>query len=149
MARWIYWQNRQLKTSGLYGAEGAGAQRKNILDFFCCIRPCSRSDECGGGSANLRRSFHSVLCPGIQWFLTGLKDTATTSYIKNELKEKGEWFWGIDAEGKVLKKEGKIGLWKCPYHHTRTCMEALQRIKKIYNYLFHTLSIVCKPAVWR
>lgn len=60
------------------------------------------------------------------------KALACWAYIKNELKdkEKGEWFWGIDANGKVLEGEDKIGFWKCPYHNTRACLEALQRIKK-------------------
>lgn len=60
------------------------------------------------------------------------KALACWAYIKNELKdkEKGEWFWGIDADGKVLEGEDKIGFWKCPYHNTRACLEVLQRIKK-------------------
>jgi len=54
------------------------------------------------------------------------------TYIKNELKDKknGEWFWGMDANGKALEGEDKIGFWKCPYHNTRACLEVLQRIKK-------------------
>lgn len=60
------------------------------------------------------------------------KTLACWTYIKNELKDKenGEWFWGMDANGKVLEGEDKIGFWKCPYHNTRACLEALQRIKK-------------------
>lgn len=60
------------------------------------------------------------------------KALACWAYIQNQLKDKknGEWFWGIDAAGKVMEGEDKIGFWKCPYHNTRACLEALQRINK-------------------
>ncbi len=46
-------------------------------------------------------------------------------YIKD--KEKGEWFWGIEEDGAVIKKE-KAGFWKCPYHNSRACLELIRRI---------------------
>lgn len=60
------------------------------------------------------------------------KALACWAYIQNHLKDKqkGEWYWGIDAQGKVMDQEDKIGFWKCPYHNTRACLETLQRISK-------------------
>lgn len=41
----------------------------------------------------------------------------------------GEWFWGIDENHKRLNKD-KIGIWKCPYHNGRACLEILKRNKE-------------------
>jgi mannobiose 2-epimerase len=39
----------------------------------------------------------------------------------------GEWFWGVKEDYSVMQ-EDKVGLWKCPYHNSRACIEILQRI---------------------
>jgi len=51
-------------------------------------------------------------------------------FIQQKLvdKENGEWFWGIDADGRVLQKD-KAGFWKCPYHNSRACIELIRRIE--------------------
>ncbi|RZM06340.1 MAG: N-acyl-D-glucosamine 2-epimerase, partial [Pedobacter sp.] len=41
--------------------------------------------------------------------------------------EHGEWFWGIGQDGEVMAGEDKVGLWKCPYHNSRACLEILKR----------------------
>lgn len=53
-------------------------------------------------------------------------------YINHHLidREYGEWHWGYDAKGALLKKE-KAGFWKCSYHNSRACMEIAQRIGKL------------------
>lgn len=43
-------------------------------------------------------------------------------------KKEGEWFWGVEADGTVMKDQDKAGLWKCPYHNTRACIEVLKRL---------------------
>lgn len=43
-------------------------------------------------------------------------------------QENGEWFWGIDAAGQVLKNEDKAGPWKCPYHNSRALLELIKRL---------------------
>jgi len=43
-------------------------------------------------------------------------------------KAKGEWFWGISPDGKVMQTEDKVGIWKCPYHNSRACLELIRRI---------------------
>jgi mannobiose 2-epimerase len=69
------------------------------------------------------------------WQITG--DTAylqlsvnNWGFVKDKLldRKNGEWFWGVDAAGRVMNKEDKIGLWKCPYHNSRACMELIKRI---------------------
>lgn len=42
--------------------------------------------------------------------------------------ENGEWFWGIGPDGSVMAGEDKAGLWKCPYHNSRACIEILKRL---------------------
>ena len=53
-------------------------------------------------------------------------------YVKKHLidSEQGEWYWGVDANGIPLQSEDKAGLWKCPYHNGRMCMELLQRVEE-------------------
>lgn len=43
-------------------------------------------------------------------------------------KKEGEWFWGIEEDHSVMKQEDKVGIWKCPYHNARACMEIMKRI---------------------
>lgn len=58
-------------------------------------------------------------------------DTAcrTWDYIKTRLidHEKGEWLWGIDAQGRPDRADDKAGFWKCPYHNSRMCLEIMER----------------------
>ncbi|MBC9932246.1 AGE family epimerase/isomerase [Chitinophaga qingshengii] len=42
-------------------------------------------------------------------------------------KAQGEWYWGIREDGTVME-EDKAGLWKCPYHNARACMEIMKRL---------------------
>ena len=51
-------------------------------------------------------------------------------YVKKHLldKQNGEWFWGIDESGQLMANEDKVGIWKCPYHNTRACLELIKRI---------------------
>ncbi|GAA4322710.1 cellobiose 2-epimerase [Mucilaginibacter gynuensis] len=44
--------------------------------------------------------------------------------------EKGEWVWGITADGKLMPGEDKVGIWKCPYHNSRACIEIINRISQ-------------------
>lgn len=67
------------------------------------------------------------------WQITGemrYADAALNSwgFIKEYLlNPAGEWYWGIDGDGLIMK-EDKVGLWKCPYHNSRACLEVIRRI---------------------
>lgn len=52
----------------------------------------------------------------------------THSHIVDE--KNGEWFWGRNNDLTLMENEDKVGLWKCPYHNTRACLEVIRRIKK-------------------
>lgn len=50
-------------------------------------------------------------------------------YIKKNLIDwgNGEWHWSIYPDGSVNRLEDKAGIWKCPYHNGRMCMEIMER----------------------
>lgn len=50
---------------------------------------------------------------------------------KHLLAENGEWHWGINADGSVMRGFDKAGFWKCPYHNTRACIELEKRVNNI------------------
>lgn len=48
-------------------------------------------------------------------------------YIKTQLidYDGGEWRWSRHADGSINTTEDKAGMWKCPYHNSRMCLEIL------------------------
>ena len=69
------------------------------------------------------------------WQITGdesflQKSLSSWNYVKDKIKDKtyGEWYWGINDDGTIMKGQDKVGLWKCPYHNTRACLEIISRI---------------------
>jgi len=71
------------------------------------------------------------------WQLTGDKDFLEKSlgswkFVQKYIldKKNGEWFWGI-KENYSIMPEDKVGLWKCPYHNSRACIELIKRIDNI------------------
>lgn len=51
------------------------------------------------------------------------------SYLNANLVDNqyGEWYWSIDADGRINTTDDKAGFWKCPYHNGRMCLEILKR----------------------
>jgi mannobiose 2-epimerase len=45
--------------------------------------------------------------------------------------QNGEWHWGIKEDHSVIRGEDKVGIWKCPYHNARACIEIISRIESI------------------
>jgi mannobiose 2-epimerase len=45
-------------------------------------------------------------------------------------RENGEWFWGVKEDYSIMD-EDKVGIWKCPYHNARACMELMRRIRAL------------------
>ena len=69
------------------------------------------------------------------WQLSGNEkylaiSTANWDFVKNKILDKtnGEWFWGVGQDGCVMRSEDKAGIWKCPYHNSRACLEIIKRI---------------------
>ena len=54
-------------------------------------------------------------------------------FIEDNLvdKKNGEWFWKVDAKGRVDKSSYKVSEWKGPYHNGRACIEIINRLKQI------------------
>jgi mannobiose 2-epimerase len=52
------------------------------------------------------------------------------NFIKQYIRDNknGEWFWGVLEDYLVMPGQDKAGLWKCPYHNGRACMEVIRRI---------------------
>ncbi|WP_081419014.1 AGE family epimerase/isomerase [Paenibacillus sp. Leaf72] len=46
-------------------------------------------------------------------------------------KETGEWHWQVSREGVADTSYPKIDPWKCPYHNSRACFEAIERLERI------------------
>ena len=70
-----------------------------------------------------------------RWELTG--DTADLErsvkcweYTKEFIRDKdhGEWLWGRDKKEEIMEHQDKVGIWKCPYHNSRACIELINRI---------------------
>ncbi|MDN3658768.1 AGE family epimerase/isomerase [Ferruginibacter paludis] len=68
------------------------------------------------------------------WQITGNQQYLQHSvdsweFIKKSIKAtNGEWIWGLDEHNQPMQQEDKVGLWKCPYHNSRACMELFKRI---------------------
>ncbi len=58
------------------------------------------------------------------------KSLRSWSFVKNHLRDlaDGEWYWGVDENYRVMPGQDKVGLWKCPYHNSRACIEVIRRI---------------------
>jgi len=52
------------------------------------------------------------------------------AFIKQYIRDdkNGEWYWGVNEDHTVMQGQDKVGLWKCPYHNGRACIELLRRM---------------------
>lgn len=53
------------------------------------------------------------------------------AFIKKHIldHQHGEWFWGIRSDYSIMPGEDKVGIWKCPYHNGRACLETIRRLE--------------------
>jgi mannobiose 2-epimerase len=72
------------------------------------------------------------------WQLSGDQKYLTAAgrvwnYIEQNVFDRvhGEWFWRINENGKPDPKLPKVSEWKCPYHNSRACLEAVRRLNGI------------------
>ena len=72
------------------------------------------------------------------WQLTGKEEWLdrailvwqfTNKYLVD--RDNGEWFHGLDRDGMVNLRTGKVSAWRCPYHNVRMCIEVIHRIKMV------------------
>ena len=56
----------------------------------------------------------------------------TWEFIKQYIidNDKGEWLWGVRSDYSAITEEDKVGLWKCPYHNGRACLEVIRRLSQ-------------------
>lgn len=56
----------------------------------------------------------------------------TWQFIKDYIKDPhhGEWYWGRGKSYQIMPGQDKAGIWKCPYHNSRACLQIIDRINK-------------------
>jgi len=56
-------------------------------------------------------------------------------FVKKYIQDKngGEWYWGVYEDYSAMKQEDKVGVWKCPYHNSRACIEIINRINSLID----------------
>lgn len=61
-----------------------------------------------------------------KWLNHSLK---SWEFVQKFIKDKscGEWHRGVQADLSPMADQDKVGIWKCPYHNSRACMEIIQR----------------------
>jgi mannobiose 2-epimerase len=70
------------------------------------------------------------------WQITGnqrylLHSVNSWKFIKKLIKaDNGEWIWGLNEHNLPMAEQDKVGLWKCPYHNSRACIELIKRIQQ-------------------
>lgn len=48
-------------------------------------------------------------------------------------REGGEWFAEIDENGEPHTAQDMAGIWKCPYHNSRMCLEVINRSRQYFE----------------
>jgi mannobiose 2-epimerase len=72
------------------------------------------------------------------WQITGdekflKRSVGSWQFVKEFMIDKklGEWYWGVYADHSPMLEQEKLGIWKCPYHNSRACIEIIRRIDNI------------------
>jgi mannobiose 2-epimerase len=75
--------------------------------------------------------FNAYQVSGDEHFLE--RSLGSWNFIKEHIIDHtlGEWNWSVDSQGNPQREKEKAGLWKCPYHNGRACMELIRRIDTI------------------
>jgi cellobiose epimerase len=74
------------------------------------------------------------------WHNTGQEKFLSQSlqswrFVKEYMHDKncGEWYWGVNEDYSPMSGEDKVGIWKCPYHNSRACIEIIKRINSLID----------------
>ncbi|HWJ92542.1 MAG TPA: AGE family epimerase/isomerase [Flavisolibacter sp.] len=61
------------------------------------------------------------------------RSMASWNFVQQFMRDKscGEWYWGVRENYTPMEEEDKVGIWKCPYHNSRACIEIIKRIKQL------------------
>jgi mannobiose 2-epimerase len=61
------------------------------------------------------------------------RSMAAWNFVKAHILDRwqGEWVWGVKEDYSVMANEDKVGIWKCPYHNGRACLELLRRMDSV------------------
>lgn len=60
------------------------------------------------------------------WLQRSLRSWA---FVQKHIRHgSGEWKWGVSDDYTCMSGEDKVGIWKCPYHNSRACVEIIRRI---------------------
>jgi len=72
--------------------------------------------------------YNAYQITGESYFLE--KSLGSWRFIQKHIidHKNGEWFWGVKEDYSLMEGEDKVGIWKCPYHNGRACMELIRRI---------------------
>lgn len=63
------------------------------------------------------------------------KSVGSWHFVQNHILDQkgGEWVWGVKEDYSKMEGEDKVGVWKCPYHNSRACIEVIRRVTAIEN----------------
>ncbi|MEI9958923.1 MAG: AGE family epimerase/isomerase [Ferruginibacter sp.] len=79
-------------------------------------------------------------------YFNAWQNTADKTYLDNSIaswqfvqqhihdKQKQRMLWGVDENYKPMQ-EDKVGIWKCPYHNSRACIEIIKRINHLEKFV--------------
>jgi mannobiose 2-epimerase len=131
---------------------GDFARIKKYINFAQCMAAAvARNLSSAGAVYNDYNTNTKELDRGIDWwpqaeamvgFLNAFQNSGNADFVQKSLSswalvqtsfkdlQLGEWHWGYNANGVLLKKE-KAGFWKCPYHNSRACIEVAQRVSQL------------------
>ena len=56
---------------------------------------------------------------------------ATWDFARRHLMAEDEWYFRVDRDGQPYPGDDKVGMWKCPYHGVRACLEVISRADSI------------------
>lgn len=52
--------------------------------------------------------------------------------LDNLVDPQGEWYWSRTSPDRAVnRRDDKAGFWKCPYHNSRMCLEALSVLRRL------------------